>query len=252
MQAANFSLDDYFDRIGFDGPARADLATVTALMERQLFTVPFENLDVQAGKAVSLVPEEIVDKLVKRRRGGYCYEVNGLFAMALHALGIEYQMVAARPMIYPARRPRTHMALVARLDGREWLCDLGFGSYGPRAPLALDAVGQPVTQGYDTFRLITEGAHDLLLQAQVEGAWANQYAFTLCPQEWVDFAPANYLNSTHPDALFVQKLIAVIHRPEGRVILFGDQLKELRRGVAHKRVVEAAAIPSVLKEHFGL
>ena len=107
MQAENFSLPAYFDRIGFQGEAKPDLATLVSLMRHQLHSVPFENLDVQAGKVVSLVPEHIVDKIVQRRRGGYCYEVNGIFSMALQALGIPHRYVAARPMFYPVRRPRT-------------------------------------------------------------------------------------------------------------------------------------------------
>jgi N-hydroxyarylamine O-acetyltransferase len=77
-------------------------------MRYQLFSVPFENLDVQQGKVISLVPEEIYRKIVERNRGGYCYEVNGLFAMALNALGIPYQFFAARPMTYPVRRPKPY------------------------------------------------------------------------------------------------------------------------------------------------
>lgn len=128
MHADNFSLKDYFARIGYAGPTTPEIGTVARMMQRQLYSVPFENLDVQAGKIVSLVPEEIVDKIVHRKRGGYCYEVNGLFSMALEALNIPHQLVAARPMIYPARRPRTHMAIVVALEGERWLCDLGFGS----------------------------------------------------------------------------------------------------------------------------
>src|SRR2546427_879975 len=78
-------------------------------MRQQLFSVPFENLDVQAGKIVSLVPEDIAGKILGGARGGYCYEVNGLFAMALQALGIAYRFVAARPMFYPADRKSTRL-----------------------------------------------------------------------------------------------------------------------------------------------
>jgi N-hydroxyarylamine O-acetyltransferase len=140
MQADNFSLQSYFDRIGFRGTAQADITTISAIMRCQLFTVPFENLDVQAGKVVSLVPEAIVDKILHHDRGGYCYEVNGLFAMALQAIGVPYQFVAARPMFYPVRQPKTHMVIVLQLDGADWLCDLGFGSYGIRSPMPLNLI----------------------------------------------------------------------------------------------------------------
>lgn len=251
MQAANFNLPDYFARIGYAGEARADLAGISELMRRQLFSVPFENLDVQAGKNVSLAPEDIVAKIVGQRRGGYCYEVNGLFAMALEKLGVPYRFVAARPMFYPVRRPRTHMALVAEIAGEQWLIDLGFGSYGIRAPLRLTGDGE-VRQDHDTYLLSRPNDREYLLQAWVDGAWANQYAFDLSYQEWIDFVPANYLNSTHPDAIFVQKLLVVLHNPEGRAILLGDRLKTVTRGATATREIPAEEVPTVLHEVFGL
>ena len=95
MHSDNFDISSYFKRINYTGPAAADTTTLHALMRHQLFSVPFENLDVQAGKIVSLAPDDIAEKVLKKGRGGYCYEVNGLFAMALEALGIPYRFVAA-------------------------------------------------------------------------------------------------------------------------------------------------------------
>lgn len=252
MHAENFVLQKYFDRIGFRGDAVADIATLSEIMRCQLFTVPFENLDVQAGKVVSLVPEEIVEKIVERNRGGYCYEVNGIFAMALQALGIPYQFVAARPLIYPARRPKTHMALVLKANGEEWLCDLGFGSYGIRAPMRLNLVDTEIQQDFDTFVLSKPNEREYLLKALIEGEWMNQYAFDLSEQEWIDFTPANYLNSTHPDAIFVQKLLVVLHNSEGREILFGDMLKTVSQGRVEKQTIQAEDRESILRDRFRL
>jgi N-hydroxyarylamine O-acetyltransferase len=252
MKASNFDLPSYFQRIGHEGPVKADVATVSEIMRRQLFSVPFENLDVQAGKIVSLVPEDIAGKILWQARGGYCYEVNGLFAMALEALGIAYQFVAARPMFYPARRPRTHMAIIAEIEGARWLCDLGFGSYGIRAPINIDLLDTDLVQDFDTFRLTQEGNGEYVLKARVEGDWVNQYAFDLSPQEWIDFVPANHLNSTHPEAIFVQKLLVVRHHPDGRSILLGDMLKTVKSGMVEKRVVASNQVAGVLSEIFGL
>ncbi|CAG4884491.1 Acetyltransferase [Georgfuchsia toluolica] len=252
MKADNFALQSYLSRIGYHGGAKADIATVTEMMRCQLFTVPFENLDVQAGKVISLVPEEIVEKILNRNRGGYCYEVNGLFAMALQSLGIPYQFVAARPMFYPVKRPKTHMAIVLRVNGEEWLCDLGFGSYGIRAPMRLSLVDVEVKQDADTFVLNKINDHEYLLKALVDGEWANQYAFDLSPQDWIDFVPANYLNSTHPDAIFVQKLLIVLHDSAGRKILFGDMLKTVKNGRVEKQTIAPEDIVSILSDKFGL
>ncbi len=252
MIADNFRLQAYFKRIGFQGEPGNTLATVTELMRRQIFSVPFENLDVQAGKGVSMVPEAIVEKIIERGRGGYCYEVNGLFAMALRALGIDYQFVACRPMTYPVLRPRTHMAVVVQLEGEPWLCDLGFGSYGIRAPLRLAAAGTEVRQDYDTFFLERPNERDYVLKAKVDGEWSNQYGFDLWPQQWIDFVPANHLNATHPEALFVQKLVVVLHAPDGRRILFGNQFKQVRGTEVTTRTVPDEEVGEVLRNAFGL
>lgn len=252
MQAANFTLERYFDRIGMARPSTFDAVALTEMMRCQLFAVPFENLDVQAGREISLVPEDIVAKIVDRRRGGYCYEVNGLFALALEALGVSWRFVAARPMFYPARRPRTHMALVADLDGERLLCDLGFGSWGIRAPVDLADLDRPIAQAGDTFRL-TQGADGVfVLSALVEGEWKSQYGFDLSPQEWVDFAPANYLNSHHPDAIFVQKPVVLRFHPRGRTLLVGDTLKRHVDGRIEVTEITAADRPAVLAREFDL
>ncbi|WP_221798730.1 arylamine N-acetyltransferase family protein [Oceanobacter mangrovi] len=261
MNAANFSLADYFCRIGYTGTPSASIETVAELMRCQLFSVPFENLDVQAGKIVSLEPEEIVSKIVLPNsqgvgRGGYCYEVNGVFAMALEALGIQYQFVAARPMFYPVLRPKTHMAIIVSLDGEQWLCDLGFGSYGIRAPMNLAVLNQPVQQDGDTFMLEPVASSNsepaYLLKALVQGEWANQYAFDLYSPEWIDFAPANFMNSTHPDAIFVQKPLVVSFNPAGRTILLGSSLKTITNGETSQRMVNPDEYDAVLKELFNL
>ena len=251
MLAENFNLTAYCQRIGYTGELRPNLATVQALMHHQLRSVPFENLDVLAGKPISLNPDDIVAKIVGKQRGGYCYEVNGLFAMALQALQIPYQFVAARPMFYPMKRPRTHMALLVTLEGTEWLCDLGFGSYGIRAPLRLDVLEAPIPQGCDTFMLSGEGG-DIVLKAQVDDAWVKQYGFNRCPVEWIDFAPANWLNSTHPDAVFTQKPLVVCFTANGRNILFGDSFKQVEEGLTTQHTLAPHEQAAVLAEHFGL
>lgn len=251
MQASNFSLPQYLQRINFDATPQPTLESISALMRAQLFTVPFENTDVQQGKVVSLTPEDIVDKIVHQRRGGYCYEVNGVFAMALTALGIPYKMVAARPMFYPVRRPKTHMALIVTLEGADYLIDLGFGSYGIRAPIAMRSVGTETHQDHDCFKLSRLDDGEILLQALTQGAWTNQFSFPLDAVEWIDFVPANFLNSTHPDAIFVQKLLLVQHRADGRDILVGNTLKQIRKGEISTRELDGTARWEMVHSLFG-
>jgi N-hydroxyarylamine O-acetyltransferase len=260
MKASNFDLQKYFDRIGYKYDQssighldqKVDIDKLTEIMRRQLFSVPFENTEVQAGLVPSLTPEHIVTKIVERKRGGYCYEVNGIFAMALTALEIPYYFVAARPMFYPTTRPKTHMAIVAQVDGQDWLCDLGFGSYGIRAPFPLHQLACEIQQDQDTFMITKTSEREYCLQAKVDGKWANQYGFDLYPQEWVDFAPANFMNATHLDAIFVQKLLIVQQHTEGRNILFGRTLKTNANGVTHSEVIPDVQLKTLVLKEFGL
>lgn len=257
MQADNFDFDAYLKRIAYPGePAKlqADIATVGLLMQLQMRSVPFENLDVQARKIVSLVPEEIVEKIVYRQRGGYCYEINGLFAMVLRHLEIPYQFIACRPMNYPVRRPKTHMALVVSLHNRQWLVDLGFGAYGIRQPLPLDLLDTSVTQDVDQYRLTKTDAEnsEYLLQAELHGEWKKQYSFDLYPPEWIDFSPVNYLNSTHPDSFFVQQLFVVKQTETGRIVLLGHQYRVYEQGVMHETLLSDTERDVILREVFCL
>lgn len=248
----NFTLPRYLSRIGLDTAPPITADGLTTLMRAQLHTVPFENLDVQAGKIVSLVPSEIVSKILDRRRGGYCYEVNGLFAMALEALNVQYRFVAARPMFYPMRRPRTHMALIATVGDDQFLCDLGFGANGIRAPMRLADVEVEVQQDSERFKLLQKEGDIFTVQHLGDDGWTNQYEFDLSRQEWIDFVPANHFNSTHPDTIFVQKLLVILQNSKGKTILLGDALKSTSDGKTTTKVISAADRQTILNDIFGL
>lgn len=252
INANNFVIADYFKRVGFSGAAGNNLHTLTAVMRAQLQSVPFENLDVQAGKTISLVPEDIVNKIVYSLRGGYCYEVNSLFAMALTALGFEYDIIGARPMFYPYRRPKSHMVLRVKIGDEQWLCDTGFGSFGLRAPIGLHQLGKIILQDDETFMLDKNERGEFVLKAWVKGEWASQFGFDLQPMEMIDFMPVNYYNSTHPDAIFVQRYLVMQQRPEGRTLLSGNQLKQLRADQETVTEITADQLDEVLWQEFKL
>ncbi len=227
MKATNFNLTDYLSRIGYQGVVTNDLATLEKLVSKQLQSVPFENTEVQSGRIPSLIPEDMYTKIITHGRGGYCYEINGVFAMALTAIGFEWYFAGARPMFYPMRRPKTHMVVIVRIKGRDYLCDTGFGGYALRAPIAIEE-GE-VTQKGDRFRLeFIDGEY--VLSSLVQGEWQRQYGFALQAQEWIEFSLANYFNATHPDTIFTQKRLAVMQTPKGRMILVDSELKLIEEG----------------------
>lgn len=247
MTSDNFSLPNYLHRINYHGETHSDLSTLTALMSAQLQSVPFENTEVQAGRIPSLISEDIVNKIVTNNRGGYCYEVNGLFAMALTAIGFEWYFAGARPMFYPTRRPKTHMVVIVIIDGKSYLCDTGFGGYGVREPL--EVVNAKVSeQNGDRFRLeMIEGEY--VLSSHVNDEWTPQYGFALTPQEWIEFSLANHFNATHPDTIFTQKKLAVMQTPLGRKILVDNSLKIIDKGITTIKDVDHT---SAAREYFGL
>ena len=246
MKSENFNLFDYLSRIGYEGSVANNIATLGKLVAKQLQNIPFENTEVQAGRIPSLIVEDIYTKIVTNRRGGYCYEVNGLFAMALSDIGFEWHFAGARPMFYPTRRPKTHMVVIVRVEGRDYLCDTAFGGHTLRAPMLIEE-GE-ITQDGDHFRLELLDS-EYVLSALVQGEWQRQYGFAVQPQEWIDFSLANYFNATHPDTIFTQKKLATMQTPMGRKILVNNELKLIEDG---KLEVIEVDYDTALKEYFGL
>lgn len=247
MTASNFSLPEYLNRIAYSGHVSPDLATLTALMTHQLQCVPFENTTVIAGTIPSLIPEEIYTKIVTHHRGGYCYEVNGLFAMALTAIGFEWYFAGARPMLYPTRRPKTHMVLIVTIEGENYLCDAGFGGHGLREPIRI-AHEEQANQNGDRFSFeLRDGEY--VLASLFNDEWTPQYSFALTQQEWIEFSLSNYFNATHPDSIFTQKKLAVMQSATGRKILVDNSLKIIDNGVTTISEVDYA---SAARKYFGL
>ncbi|MEZ5447967.1 MAG: arylamine N-acetyltransferase [Thiolinea sp.] len=163
------------------------------------------------------------------------------------------QRIAARPRIFPVLRPRTHMAVVATLEGQRWLCDPAFGGAMPAEPLCLEDLDQEIVQGHDCFRLTLDAEQgEYYLHSRIEGEWQTQYSFNLCPYEAVDFVPGNYLNSSHPDSFFRKLPVLVIFTEQGRNILSGERLKVMRDGVTELHTVTAEDYPRIYRDYFHI
>lgn len=250
---AKFSLADYFARTGFTQTPTVDIATLKDIMTSQLRSIPFENIDVwKYKKTVSLATEDIFKKLVHTKRGGYCYELNGLFCMVLEELGFPYEMLGARPRFnYHRRRPKTHMVVLVTVKEKQYLCDLGFGGYGIREPIDLSVLDMDIMQNGDVFRLTKEGG-EYVLQVKLEHGFADLYSFDTYPFEWVDYEIANFSNSNSPDTIFTQKKLAIMQKEGGRVFLIDNELKSIHEGITTKTFLDEHEYKTVLKEHFGI
>jgi N-hydroxyarylamine O-acetyltransferase len=244
-------LDAYFARIGYAGRPAADLATLKALHVAHATHIPFENFDVLAGHPIRLDVPSLADKLVRRRRGGYCFEQNMLLAAALDQLGFRLKRLQARVRMGAARvLPRTHMALEVEADGQPWLADAGFGGWGLIEPIQL-STGQSRQFAWP-YRLEQQDGY-WVLQAPQGGQWQDLYAFTRDDFLPVDYEPPNFYVSMHPDSIFRQGLIAQRPTPDVRYLLRGRELiVATREAVTTRSLDDAAEVRGVLAESFGL
>jgi len=248
-------LDRYLARIGFAGERPATLATLNALHALHPAAIPFENLDVLLGREIRLDLPSLVDKLVARRRGGYCFEHNTLFAAALGAIGFEVETLGARPMWrYPSgeANARTHMALKVVSEGVDYLADAGFGGNTLTAPLLLRPdIVQDTPHG--RYRLVRDGG-EMRLDALTGTEWEPVYLVSREPRNAMDWEVANWFTSTSPQSRFRKQLMAARARPGMRCTLLDNRLSVHRPdGVQERRhLCTAAQLAAALEEVFGI
>ena len=248
-------LDAYFRRIGYDGPREPTLKVLGALHALQPAAIPFENLDPLLGRPVSLDLASLQAKLVQERRGGYCFELNGLFRAVLEALGFAVTPLIARVrwMAPPERPagPRTHMLMRVDLAQGSFLADVGFGGHLLAGPLRFETeVEQQTPSGVQ--RLIAGGAA-YTLQTRLPSGWQDLYGFTLEPAVAADYEVGNWYTATHPASLFRNALLMERLTPRTRFSLFNTRLIERSGGETRERLLQGdAELGIVLEEIFGL
>ena len=245
------NLDAYLARLGCGGPRRASLDVLAALQAAHVAAIPFENIDIRLGRPISLDLPALEAKLVRDRRGGYCFEQNSLFAAVLESLGFSVATLEARvrPPGATAILPRTHMVLRVALGGRDLLVDVGFGGDGPTGPVPLDGSETRTTAG--AYRVAHDGALTVL-QRRDGDSWLDLYAFRPELALPIDFEVANYYTSTHPRSRFVTTLTVQISKPEERRVLRGRTYTITRGEESETRELDAGEIPALLHEGFGL
>ncbi|GAA3034041.1 arylamine N-acetyltransferase family protein [Actinokineospora globicatena] len=244
-------LDDqlvtaYLDRIGATRPGAPDLAGLRHLQERQVLSVPFENLDYHLGEEIYM-DERVLDKIVRAHRGGGCFEVNPALAFLLRSLGYHVDILPGRVHRPDGLGPlQGHLALRVRADGEDWLVDTGFGR-NSRFPLAL-ASRDEHDDPHGRYRIADSdnGAIDLFYNGK------PLYQVVPNPVEIADFAPTLWWYRTAPESSFLQALFCSIRTETGMVTLKGDLLSTVVDGVREQvRLADDEAVLQAYKEHFG-
>jgi len=249
---AGVDLPAYLRRTGYEGDLDVRYAALEGLHLAHATRIPFENLDILLRRPIRLDPASLQAKLVAGRRGGYCFEQNTLFAAVLEALGFPVRRLAAR-VRGPHRvlRPRTHMLLLVELDEGAWIADVGFGVEGLLLPVPFQP-GRVARQFAWSYRVLEEG-EQYVLQSRGGDGWRDLYAFTLEPQEAVDYEVANWFTSTHPDSPFVNTLTVQLGSPEARYTLRNRELSvDTGAEVARRTLAGDEEFLEVLAGTFGL
>ena len=250
------TVDDYLQRINYSGSQAPTAETLRQLHLAHLQTVPFENLSIHSGEPIVLNDQALFNKIVRRKRGGFCYELNGLFASLLTGIGFSVVKLSARVANDKGEfgPDFDHMTLlVTTPDAPEvrWLADVGFGDCF-NEPLLLDS-REAQQQGPRSYRIDVEADHLLLLQREGESEWKPQYRFTLTPHEYADYHEMCTYHQTSPESHFTKARVCTRLTPSGRITLSAMRLITTNQGVREERTLaDEDSFQQSLLENFGI
>jgi N-hydroxyarylamine O-acetyltransferase len=249
------NVQTYLDRINYDGPLGPTAEALRQLQVAHLLAVPFENLSIHACEPIVLDDQALFRKIVSRRRGGFCYELNGLFAALLRAMGFEVVMLSAQVANADSHFSPDfdHMALMATIE-EPWLVDVGFGDSFVE-PLLLDERDSQV-QGDRAYRVVSDGERLVVMQRDGVGnsdEWKSQYCFTLKPYQYSDYAQRCEYHQTSPQSHFTKARICSRLTPQGRITL-SDMRFITTEGAARRErpVATEKEYADILRQHFGI
>ena len=247
----DLNLDAYFERIGWNGGTQPSHATLAGLLDAHTRCIPFENLDVLLGRPIRLDPKSLQDKLVRERRGGYCFEHGCLFEAVLRRLGFDVVSHTARVILITPRdeAPRAHMFLVVTLPEGRFVADPGFGALAPRFPVPLD---EDSPRDAATHWMARDGRYRIL-KARSGDKLVDAWITTLDADNAVDFAVGNHYTATHPASPFVNRLMLRAFAPDGAIVSGMNRDITIRRGEEAQilQLADRRALRDLLARHFG-
>ncbi|MFC7216064.1 arylamine N-acetyltransferase [Saliphagus sp. GCM10025334] len=257
-------LEQYYQRIGFnpDRALDANLETIAGLQQAHVTSVPFDNLSIVGspfndwvGEGLSMRLSDIYDKLVDHRRGGLCYDHNGLFGWALSELGMDVTRIAGR--VYDRDTGElysreSHLSLLVALE-QPFVVDVGFGDV-IRQPLPID--GTPISTVDGSWRVIESERADadfvVQSQAHAEPSWTSRYLFRTTPQSMTDFELDGVYHETHPDAPFNDDPVVSVATEAGRKTLSTATLTIDKGGTIERFPVSRKEWSDVLEREFDI
>lgn len=247
-------FEEYLARVKLPGAPPISEQGLRDLHAGQSFALPFENITPLLHEPVALDVSAWFEKMVRGRRGGYCFEVNGLFRWALLEAGFSPRVHLARVQAHnPEPGPFTHQISLVHAGGRDWLCDVGFGGPGIRYPMPFE-LGRVDEQDGDDYRLSLDPELGYRLEGRVGGEdWMPLYFFPLQKARALDIVMGNHFTSTWENSLFRRAFLLARPFPGGKSTLFGRNFKRRSaEGVREEKITDPARLRTLLPEEFGI
>lgn len=241
-------------RIGLSDTPHPTVEGLRRLQDHHMRAVPFENLDILLGRPLDLSPDALFEKIVIQRRGGYCFELNTLYGALLRALCFDPIPMLGRVWLRdPAEvPPRTHLMNRVRIDGVDWVSDVGFGGRASRVPLRLDDP-TPIEDGDGYIRIIPDARFGYLVQRQNDSrGWDAQYSFQTAPAHMSDILTGHHWTERHPDSHFRHGLGVGLFTPNGRSSFYAGILRRRGDDIAPREVKGLEPALAILETDFGL
>jgi N-hydroxyarylamine O-acetyltransferase len=247
------NIEAYLQRISCQGFYAPTAQSLRDLQLAHLFAIPFENLSIHIGEPIVLEDDALFAKVVERQRGGFCYELNGLFSALLRSLGFNVTMLAAR--VADGEGGFTpdfdHMTLLVSLD-EDWLIDVGFGD-SFREPLVINDPNEQTQYG-GAYRILSDGEHKILMEHKKGDEWKAQYRFKLHPYQYVDYTKRCQYHQTSPASHFTQRRVCSRATPGGRITLSETRfIATTLNGDRQEHVLSnEEEYEMILRKHFGI
>ena len=245
-------LEAYLARIGYAGSRELTGETLDTVIKAHVSTVPFENLDpCEFDLTPSLDEEDLYRKIVEKRRGGYCFELNTALHALLLAMGFDAYPVVVRIRMGPGpNRPYAHKGVVAHAEGKLWYCDVGFGGPGPKGVVEMSGREQEISGGVYRCAFPEDYCE---IQRRDGEEWNVLFRFPMHPIEPCDFIPLNYYIGGQPGFGFRVARTVNLTLPNGSKALSGSHLTiRLDGEVTERDLADKAEIEAVLREEFGI
>lgn len=250
------NIPAYLTRLNYSTSVKPDAETLHGLQFAHLLTVPFENLDIGLKRPIQLGEEALWEKIIVHKRGGFCYELNGLFARLLKQIGFDATYLNARVFDHEGNLgiDFDHLALLVKIPQESacWLADVGFGD-SFNEPLSFEERGEQV-QGLRAYWLEQTSSGYVTWQKNYDGTWERQYFFDLQPRNFpTDYESACLYHQTSPKSSFTRKSIISKATSDGRVSLEAGRLIVTTNGQRAERLVaNQQEYQTLLNEHFGV